>query len=175
MKKWMLILLAAMMAMILTGCGAKPAETPAVTEKPAEEATDTPAADPAAAAGKTLRELVDSIAKDAADLAPFSADELTDMAGIEPDDYTDFVFLQGSDVMEGREILALRAKDDAAAEKLAEQMEKYLERRREENKNYAPKAYQALTAARVDRKGLLLVMISGGDAEAETAAMLAGE
>ena len=33
------------------------------------------------------------------------------------------------------------------------------ERRREENRNYAPKAFQALSAARVERKGLLLVMI----------------
>ena len=77
--------------------------------------------------------------------------------------------------MEGREILVLRAKDEEAAEKLAGQMEKYLERRREENKNYAPKAYQALCNAKVERKGLLLVMISGDDAESETAAMLAGE
>ena len=77
--------------------------------------------------------------------------------------------------MEGREILALRAKDDAAAEKLAEKMEKYLERRRTENRNYAPKAYQALSDARVERKGLTLVMVSGGEAGTETAALLAGE
>ena len=76
---------------------------------------------------------------------------------------------------EGREVLALRAKDDAAAEKLAEKMEKYLERRRNENRNYAPKAYQALSDARVERKGLTLVMISGGEAGTETAALLAGE
>ena len=54
-------------------------------------------------------------------------------------------------------------------------MEKYLERRREENRNYAPKAFQELSEAKVGRKGLLLVMISGGDAEAETAALLSGE
>ena len=77
--------------------------------------------------------------------------------------------------MEGREILALQAADEAAAEKLAGQMEKYLECRREENRNYAPKAFQELSEAKVGRKGLLLVMISGGDAEAETAALLSGE
>ena len=56
-----------------------------------------------------------------------------------------------------------------------EQMEKYLLRRREENRNYAPKAYQALCDALVEQKGLVLVLISGGDAETETAAILAGE
>ena len=163
MKRMMLILLAAAMVFMLTGCGEKPAEEPAAeTAVPAEES------------GKTLAERVEAIANDAGELAPFDADDLADMAGIQAGDYTDFVFLQG-DVMEGREILALQAADEAAAEKLAGQMEKYLERRREENRNYAPKAFQELSEAKVGRKGLLLVMISGGDAEAETAALLSGE
>ena len=54
-------------------------------------------------------------------------------------------------------------------------MEKYLERRRNENRNYAPEAYQALSDARVERKGLTLVMVSGGEAGTETAALLAGD
>ena len=165
MKKWILILLAVSMVLLLTACGNRTTEDSAATEAPAgtEEA-----------AGKTLRELAEEAIKDAGSLAPFDADDLAEMARIQPEDYTDFVFLQG-DVMEGREVLALRAKDDAAAEKLAEKMEKYLERRRNENRNYAPKAYQALSDARVERKGLTLVMISGGEAGTETAALLAGE
>ena len=104
MKKVMLILLAAAMVFILTGCGEKPAEEPAAeTAVPAEES------------GKTLAERVEAIANDAGELAPFDADDLADMAGIQAGDYTDFVFLQG-DVMEGREILALQAADEAAAE-----------------------------------------------------------
>ncbi len=168
MKRMMLILLAAAMVFMLTGCGEKPAEAPAATEAPAEAEAS------AEVSGKTLQERVEAIANDAEELAPFDGDDLADMAGILPDDYTDFVFLQG-DVMEGREILALKAADETAAEKLAGQMEKYLERRREENRNYAPKAFQELSNAKVERKGLLLVMISGGDAEAETAALLSGE
>ena len=165
MRKWILILLALSMVLLLTACGNKTAGISAATEAPAapEEVT-----------GKPLRELAAEVIKDAGDLAPFDAEDLAEMAGIQPDDYTDFLFLQG-DVMEGREILALRAKDDAAAEKLAEKMEKYLERRRNENRNYAPKAYQALSDARVERKGLTLVMVSGGEAGTETAALLTGE
>ena len=165
MRKWILILLALSMVLLLTACGNKTAGISAATEAPAapEEVT-----------GKPLRELAAEVIKDAGDLAPFDAEDLAEMAGIQPDDYTDFLFLQG-DVMEGREILALQAADEAAAEKLAGQMEKYLERRREENRNYAPKAFQELSEAKVERKGLLLVMISGGDAEAETAALLSGE
>ena len=165
MKKWILILLAVSMVLLLTACGSRTAENPAATEAPAV---------PEEAAGKPLRELAAEVIKDTGSLASFDAEDLAEMAGIQPEDYTDFVFLQG-DVMEGREILALRAKDDAAAEKLAEKMEKYLERRRNENRNYAPKAYQALSDARVERKGLTLVMVSGGEAGTETAALLAGE
>ena len=165
MKKWILILLAVSMVLLLTACGTRTTEDSAATEAPAG---------PEDVTGKTLQELAAEVIKDAGSLAPFDAEDLAEMAGIQPDDYTEFVFLQG-DVMEGREILALRAKDDAAAEKLAEKMEKYLERRRNENRNYAPKAYQALSDARVERKGLTLVMISGGEAGTETAALLAGE
>ena len=176
MKRILTVLLLLALAVMMTGCGnqtekTEPAQAPAPTEAPAEEPvqTETPAA-----AGKTLQERVEAAAKDAADLAPFFAEDLTDMAGIQPEDYTDFVFLQG-DVTEGREILVLLAVDEAAADRLAGQMQKYLERRREENRNYSPKAYQALSEAGVERKGLLLVMISGGDAAAETAMLLAGE
>ena len=163
MKRRMLILLAAAMVLLLTACGNRTAETQAVTAEPAAEEP-----------GKTLAEKAEDALRDAGELTPFDENDLTDMAGIQPEDYSDYVFFQG-DVLTGREILALRAKDETAAEKLAGQMEKYLERRREENKNYAPKAYQALCEARVERKNLLLVMISGDNAETETAAMLAGE
>ena len=168
-KRMMLILLAAAMVLLLTACGEKPAEAPAATEAPAEAAEA-----PAEETRKTLQERVEAAAKDAGGLAPFDGDDLADMAGILSEDYTDYVFLQG-DVMEGREILALRAKDDAAAEKLAEKMEKYLERRKEEHRDYAPDAYKLLSDAAVQRKGLLLAVVSGSDAAAESAALLAGE
>ena len=177
MKKWIAVLLLAAMALTLAGCSGNKTEekketaaAPAKTEEPAAEET----AATESAPEQTLQERAEAVLKDAADLAPFMAEDLTDMAGILPEDYTDFVFLQG-DVLEGREILILRAKDEDAAGRLAGLMENYLERRRDENRNYAPKAYQALSAARVERKGLLLVLISGGDAEAETAQILTGE
>ena len=147
------------------------AETPAAEEEPAEIPGQ---ADQPADATGTLPDRIDAVAKDAADLVPFTADELMDMTGIGPKDYTDFVFLQG-DGMDGREILVVRAANEAAADRVAGQMEKYLERRQEENRNYAPAAYQLLSEAKVVRKGLLLAMISGADAAAETEALLAGE
>ena len=174
MKKTGVIVLLLLAAVLLTACGSdKPAatEAPAVTETPA--VTEAPAAADAASV-KTLSEAVEAAAKDAADLAPFLPEELEDMAGITAEDYTDFVFLQG-DGMDGREILVIRAKDEAAADRVAGQMESYLERRREEHKNYAPDAYRLLSEAKVERKGLLLVMVSGTDAAAGSAAILAGE
>ena len=96
------------------------------------------------------------------------------MTGIVPEDYTDFVFLQGNG-MDGREILVLTAADEAAADRIAGLMESYLERRRDENRNYAPDAYKLFSEAQVVRKDLTLAMISGADAAAETGQLLAGE
>ena len=169
MKKRMAVLLLLAAAMLLlTACGGNNGEQAADSAAPAA----TEAAVPAETA--TLAERVEAAIPDAASLAPFTGDDLADMAGIEPADYTDFVFLQGNG-MDGREILVLRAADEQAADRLAGLMESYLERRMEEMENYAPKAYQIYSAAKVERKGLLLVLISGENAEAETAQLLAGE
>ena len=161
-----------------------PTERP--TDEPTEAPTEVPTDDVASAsepeegeqkenAGpRTLAERIETIAADAADLVPFTADELTDITGIVPEDYTDFVFLQG-DGMDGREILAVTAKDKEAGNRIEEQMQNYLQRRRDENRNYAPAAYQLLAQASVVRRDLTLAMISGADAAAETEKLLAGE
>ena len=163
MKKILAVILLLVLALMLTACGNK-------TEEKKEE---TPS-QASAAAAQTLQERADALLSDAADLAPFTAEELQDMTGIAPEDCADFVFLQGNG-MDGREILVIRAKDDAAADRVAKQLDEYLERRKEEHRDYAPDAYKLLSEASVARKGLLLAVVSGSDAAAESAALLAGE
>ena len=180
MKKLTMILVLILAAVLLTACGGsgskETAQTPqtAATEAPAADPTEAPAEETKTAAAQPLTDRVSAAAKDASELVPFSADELTDMTGIVPEDYTDFVFLQGNG-MDGREILILTAADEAAADRIAGLMESYLERRRDENRNYAPDAYKLFFEAQVVRKGLMLAMISGADAAAETEQLLAGE
>ena len=72
-------------------------------------------------------------------------------------------------------IVVLAAKDMAAGDRVEGQALAYLQRRRDENRNYAPAAYQLLSEAKVVRKGLTVVLISGADAAAETEQLLAGE
>ena len=163
MRKTLAVILLLAMALMLTACGNK-------TEEKKEE---TPS-QASAAAAQTLQERADALLSDAADLAPFTAEELQDMTGIAPEDCADFVFLQGNG-MDGREILVIRAKDEAAADRVAKQLDEYLERRKEEHRDYAPDAYKLLSEASVARKGLLLAVVSGSDAAAESAALLAGE
>ena len=200
MKKSAMVSVLLLAAVLLTGCGNSQSPSPAATEAPAMETTETETAaatettetETAAAKQETLREIpeagqaspdtaanslkaaVEAVIGDAAALAPFTADELADMTGIAPEDCSDFVFLQG-DGMDGREILVIRAKDEAAADRVADRLEKYLERRKKEHRDYAPDAYRLLTDAKVERKGLLLAVISGRDAAAELAALMAGE
>ena len=176
MKKLMVVLALLLAAALLTACGnEKPQEpeqtvqhavtdAPAATEAPSEKPASTSAPESGGPAGdaQSLSERVGAVAGDAAELVPFTPDELMDMTGIAPNDYTDFVFLQG-DGMDGREILV-------EGQALA-----YLQRRRDENRNYAPAAYQLLSEAKVVRKGLTVVLISGADAAAETEQLLAGE
>ena len=179
MKKLTVILVLILAAAMLTACGGSgnkeeaQAAQAAVTDVPAAEPTEAPAEE-TKAAPQLLADRVSAAAKDAGELVPFDADELADMTGIVPEDYTDFVFLQGNG-MDGREILVLTAADDAAAERIAGLLESYLERRKDENRNYAPDAYKLFSEAKVVRKDLTLVLISGADAAAETEQLLAGE
>lgn len=181
MKKPGILLVLLLAAVLLTGCGSSQPAAPAAKEAAVPEQTDAPVSPETArlpeASEETsgsLKAAVEAAVGDATELAPFTAEELTDMTGIVPEDVADFVFLQGNG-MDGREILVIRAKDEASADRVASLLEKYLERRKKEHRDYAPDAYKLLTDAKVERKGLLLAVISGKNAAAELSALLSGE
>lgn len=181
MKKPGILLVLLLVAVLLTGCGSSQPAAPAAKETAVPEQTDAPVSseteqspEAAETGAGSLKAAVEAAVGDAAELAPFTADELTDMTGIVPEDVADFVFLQGNG-MDGREILVIRAKDEASADRVASGLEKYLERRKKEHRDYAPDAYKLLTDAKVERKGLLLAVISGKNAAAELSALLSGE
>ena len=181
MKKPGILLVLLLAAVLLTGCGSSQPAAPAAKEAAVPDQTDAPVSPETArlpeASEETsgsLKAAVEAAVGDATELAPFTAEELTDMTGIVPEDVADFVFLQGNG-MDGREILVIRAKDEASADRVASLLEKYLERRKKEHRDYAPDAYKLLTDAKVERKGLLLAVISGKNAAAELSALLSGE
>ena len=181
MKKPGILLVLLLAAVLLTGCGSSQPAAPAAKEAAVPEQTDAPVSPETArlpeASEETsgsLKAAVEAAVGDATELAPFTAEELADMTGIVPEDVADFVFLQGNG-MDGREILVIRAKDEASADRVASLLEKYLERRKKEHRDYAPDAYKLLTDAKVERKGLLLAVISGKNAAAELSALLSGE
>ena len=166
MKKPGILLVLLLAAVLLTGCGSSQPAAPAAKEAAVPEQTDAPVSPETARLPEASEETAGSL-KAAVEAA-------TDMTGIVPEDVADFVFLQGNG-MDGREILVIRAKDEASADRVASLLEKYLERRKKEHRDYAPDAYKLLTDAKVERKGLLLAVISGKNAAAELSALLSGE
>ena len=155
MKTRLLAAVLLLTSLFLAGCSARQQEAAVQPKKP-------------------LAELVSGVVPDAGELVPLTADDLSDVLGIEPEDYSEFVYLQ-DDGLGGREILVLRC---AAADKVAkvtEHVKKYLEQRRKETRNYLPEAYQLLTAAEVEAKGLTVALFSGANAAEERRAVLAGE
>lgn len=188
MKKVLKTILAAALilaaATALTACSGNKA--PAVTEAPAETeatvATEAPTDKKASAAtegsaaekdGTTLAEKAAGILPDAGSLMECPAEDFSDVLGIEPEEYTDACWL-ASTGMDGREILAIRGKAESAGH-IAEALDFYLGQRRKETQNYAPDAYRLLKGASVKRSGNTFVLVVGEQAEAESAALLAGE
>ena len=171
MKKGTMIICLLLAAMLLTGCGGQKTEDPAPAGTQAAEA-DQPAADNRQEL--SLADKIRSAAADAESLLPLTEEDLSDDLGIEAADYDEFVFLQSTG-MDGREILVIRAKSEETAGKIAAAMETYLGRRRNEARNYAPEAYELLTAAGVQTRGRTAALIVGKDAGRETETVLAGE
>ena len=179
MKKGLMLILTVLSVLMLTACGnqtaaVSPGETAAAAVSAETAAAGTEAPAEKVPGPQTLLARVEAAASDAKDLAYFTGDDLLDLLGIEPEEYTDLAFMQDTG-MSGREIIALYASGEESAAHISQALNDYLDRRREETRNYAPEAYQVLSKAQVERKGLLFVLISGPAAEAETAALLAGE
>ncbi len=152
MKKIMLPLLALLLAgLALTAC-AESAEAP-----------------------ETLLDRVNRIAEDSADLIVMTEDDLYDLIGIAPEDCDDFAYLADYDALSGRELIALRAVDDEAAERVAGLLSHYLELRMRETRNYLPEAYKSLSEAEVRREGLLVVLSIAAPDPEEAALLLQEE
>ena len=100
------------------------------------------------------------IAEDGENLIQMTEEDLYDVLGIEPDEYTDFAYLTDHDSLSGREIILLRAKDEKAAEAVAEKLEDYRQYRLHMTQNYPDQAeaYRTLNLAEVQREDLLVVL-----------------
>ena len=152
MKKFCLLLLAAVLLVSLSACGSSKAPS---------------------TAGKPLKELVNGVVNTEG-LVSLPKTDLEDVIGIDPEDFKEAVYMQ-DEGMGGREVLVLRAADKDAAARIASLLENYLENRRKETRNYAPEAYKLLEAAKVETKNLTVALISDEQAAKLTTSLLAGE
>ena len=165
MKKTLTVICALILTAFLTGCGEK-------KEEPAKNEIINPTA---VTEIFSLTDAVHKAVPDAETLFPLNEEDLMDELGIGSDLYSEFVFLKSNNGMDGREILVIRAKNESASGEIRKAAESYLQRRRDEARNYAPEAYELLTAAKVQVKGKTVALIVGADADAETNVLLAGE
>ena len=126
---------------------------------------------------ETLMDKAVRIAEDGDDLIRQSEDDVYDGLGIEPEDYTDWAYLSGKESLLGRELLAFRAVDDNAAERIVELLEGYRQYHMEMTRNYPDQAekYRALSEAEVKQEGLLIVLSVDAPDPAEAELLLQEE
>ena len=133
------------------------------------------AGDQPAAPAPSLQEKLAAALPDWEELIPYPTNELYDLMDLDPQDYTECVCRISDDIVIPREAIAVRAKDQAAADRIAAALEGYLARRIRETRDYLPEAYLLLNTALVSRQGLTVVLIVGANAAQETRAALARE
>ena len=153
MKKFALLLLAAVLLFSLTACGGE-TKAPSTADKP-------------------LKELVTGIVSTEG-LVSLPKTDLEDIIGIDPADFKEAVYMQ-DEGMGGREVLVLRSADKDAAGRIASLLENYLENRRKETRNYAPEAYKLLSETSVQRKNNTVALVVHEKAADITKLLLAGE
>ena len=154
----------------------EPADDPAAesgdgtAEKSADQAVGKPAAKP-----DPLRNRVWATLADRADLIRKNPDDLSVLSGIDQDYYTDYAWFVSRDALSGREVIVLTARDEEAAERIEALLRRYLNRRLAETRDNLPEAHALLSGAEIVRDQLLVMLVSGENAEEEVQLLTADE
>lgn len=155
MKRFALLMMALALLFTLCACGQLQPKAASTLDKP-------------------LKEVVDAACAEMTGLVTMPKTDLEDLIGIDPADHIEAVYRQDEN-MGGQEIVVLRSSGKDAAQRIAKQLESYLEQRQKETRNYLPEAYKLLENAKVEIKNNTVALISAEKAAEITARLLAGE
>lgn len=127
------------------------------------------------AESESLLDRVFRLIEDAGDLVQMDGDDLYDLIGIDPEECESFVWLADNNALSGRELIVIIALDEDGADSAADMLQRYLDARLRETRNYLPDAYEALSQAQVIRLDLTLVLSVAAPAGDEAALLLSEE
>ena len=175
MKKLALILTAAAIAVTLCACGEGSGSSSSSASSAAESSAQSTAEKSDAESGssektgdssyKAAFEKVKAEAKLPSDMSDLSEARLKRSFGIEADDVSDFagaVCTQGKDQTE---IIFIKAKDEAAVDKIKEKLENERQSKINVTKNYNPDQLQMIENAAVETDGLTVYLVLAEDAD----------
>lgn len=170
MKKTLFCLLICLFMCMALAVSAEDAVVATEETVEAVETTETAEALPV-----TLLDRAMLVAEDMDQLIIMTEDDLYDLIGIAPEEYTDFAYLAHVDSLTGRELIIVEAVDEAAALRIVELLQGYLEVRLYETRNYLPETYRVLCEAQVTQKDLLVVLSIAAPNPAEEELLLTEE
>ena len=171
MKKIFIALTAAVMALTLCACGgndsgktsdASKASTASTASAASTADTDTSKSDTDL---KAILEKVKAEVKMPADTSDFNAAKMKRTFGIEEDLMDDFAGLYCTDGLTQDEIVYVKAKNEDAAKKIEEQLQKNWESKYNVIKNYSPEQVKNIESAKVEKNGLYVSLVISADAE----------
>ena len=139
-------------------------------KKPTEDAAGKPATK-----AEPLRNRVWALLADRDELLRKNPDDLSVLSGIDQDYYTDYAFFVSRDALSGREVIVLSARDEEAADRIETLLRRYLNRRLAETRDDLPEAHALLSRAEIVRDQLLVMLVSGENADAEVQMLTADE
>lgn len=171
MKKIFIALTAAVMALTLCACGgndsgktsdASKASIASTASAVSTADTDTSKSDTDL---KAILEKVKAEVKMPADTSDFNAAKMKRTFGIEEDLMDDFAGLYCTDGLTQDEIVYVKAKNEDAAKKIEEQLQKNWESKYNVIKNYSPEQVKNIESAKVEKNGLYVSLVISADAD----------
>lgn len=138
MKKWIAALLLAALALTLSACGGKKAETPAAEVKLADVLAEFGTGD---------------------EMLALTEEDMADIYGIEAADMKQFAACVNSTGIKADEIVLVEAADAAAAARVKEALDNRFQSKLNELDGYLPEEFAVAKACKVEARGNFVSMI----------------
>lgn len=141
MKKYICLVLAAVLSLTLTACGGGKEE-----DKPADFSVQT-----------LMEEMLSEATVD--DPLTLGEGDMLDFFGIKAEQMEEFAAVTCANGISAQEIVLVKAADEAAAAEVAEKLNARLDARAAEAENYLPDEYAIIKACAVHQNGVYVAMI----------------
>ena len=132
--------------------------------KASEAAKETAAETAAKASAKSVSEIYQQVSGSLPSMVKVDADYMSNYYGIDAGSLSEYVFAIAEDPTKADTVISIHAKDSAAAQTVAAQLDQVKQQKAQELENYNPEQYQVVVNSAVKTAGDYAYLVMSGNA-----------